>query len=69
VTGNDMGSWSLCCEVTCEVGASLIEMDTVDGEGRTGYLTIKSSAKYVRPSYLTLTRCAAAQQQPDRRTQ
>jgi hypothetical protein len=56
VTGNDMGSWSLCRDANCNVGKGLIDMDTVDGEGHTGYLSITPDVKYVKLYYLTLTR-------------
>jgi hypothetical protein len=55
VTGNDMGAWKLCSDARCDVGAGMIDMDTVDGEGHTGYLTVPSSAKYVKLHYLTLS--------------
>ena len=54
VTGNDMGAWSLCRDANCD-GAGLIDMNTIDGEGHTGYLTVPASAKYVKLYYLTLT--------------
>jgi hypothetical protein len=55
VTDNDMGAWSLCSDANCEVGAGLIDMDTIDGQGHTGYMTVPASAKYVKLYYLTLT--------------
>src|ERR1700693_4192213 len=51
VTGNDMGAWYLCNQANCD-GDGIITMDTVDGQGHTGYTT---SAKYVKQYYLTLT--------------
>jgi hypothetical protein len=55
VTGNDMGAWSLCSDARCYVGKGLIDMDTIDGEGHTGYLTVPPDARYVKTYYLTLT--------------
>ena len=55
VTGNDMGDWKLCSDANCEVGAGLIDIEDIRGEGHTGYLTIPASAKYVKTYYLTLT--------------
>jgi hypothetical protein len=55
VTGEDWGSWELCNDARCNVGAGLIDMDMIDGEGHTGYLTIPSNAKYVKLANLTLT--------------
>jgi hypothetical protein len=55
VTGNDMGAWSLCSDANCDVGAGLIDMDTVNGEGHTGYMTVPASAKYVKLYYLRLS--------------
>jgi hypothetical protein len=55
VTGNDMGDWKLCSDANCEVGAGLIDIEDIHGEGHTGYLTIPASAKYVKTYYLTLT--------------
>jgi hypothetical protein len=54
VTGNDLGSWSLCRDAICD-GASLIDIADIDGEGHTGYLTVPASAKYLKTYYLTLT--------------
>lgn len=56
VTGNDMGDWELCRDANCEVGEGLINMETIDGEGHTGYMTVPPTAKYVKLYYLTLTR-------------
>ena len=36
VTDNDMGSWSLCSDANCDVGAGMIDEDTIMGEGHTG---------------------------------
>jgi hypothetical protein len=55
VTGNDMGDWKLCSDANCEVGAGLIDIEDIEGEGHTGYMTIPASAKYVKTYYLTLT--------------
>ena len=55
VTGEDWGSWQLCSDARCDVGAGLIDMDVIDGAGHTGYLTIPPSARYVKLSNLTLT--------------
>ena len=55
VTGQDWGSWELCSNARCDVGAGLIDMDMIDGAGHTGYLAIPSSAKFVKLSNLTLT--------------
>ena len=55
VVGNGMGSWELCSDAACEVGQGLIDMDTVDGMGHTGYLTVSSSAKFVKTNDLVLS--------------
>jgi hypothetical protein len=55
VTGNDMGDWKLYSDANCKVGAGLIDIEDIHGEGHTGYLTIPASAKYVKTYYLTLT--------------
>ena len=52
VVGNGMGSWMLCPDANCD---DPIDMDTVDGMGHTGYLTIPASAKYVKINDLLLT--------------
>jgi hypothetical protein len=55
VVGNGMGSRELCSDAACEVGQGLIDMDTVDGMGHTGYLTVPAaSAKYVKTNDLVL---------------
>jgi hypothetical protein len=55
VTGNDMGSWSLCSDPNCDVDAGLIDIENIDGEGHTGYMTVPASARFVKTYYLTLS--------------
>ena len=55
VVGNGMGSYRLCSDTSCEVGEGLIEIETVDGMGSTGYLTIGSDVKFVKTNDLILT--------------
>jgi hypothetical protein len=56
VVGNDMGQWTLCRDANCDISNGVINMDTIDGEGHTGYLTVPPTAKYVKLYYLNLTR-------------
>jgi hypothetical protein len=55
VVGNGSGSWELCSDATCDVGGGLIDMDTADGMGHTGYLTVPASAKFLKTNDLYLT--------------
>jgi len=43
-----MGSWSLCSNARCDEGNGLIDMDTIDGQGHTGYLSITPDVKYLK---------------------
>jgi hypothetical protein len=52
VTGNGIGSWELCSNARCEVGGGLIDMDSVDGMGATGYLSITPDVKFVKTNDL-----------------
>ena len=54
VVGNGTGSWELCSDATCDVGAGLIDMDEIDGMGHTGYFTVPASAKFVKTNDLYL---------------
>jgi len=54
VVGNGSGSWETCSDATCDVGQGLIDMDTVDGMGHTGYFTVPASAKFVKTNDLYL---------------
>lgn len=54
VVGNGYGSWEVCRDAACDVGQGLIDMDTVDGMGHTGYLTVPASAKFVKTNDLAL---------------
>jgi hypothetical protein len=56
VVGNGMGSWELCTTAQCDVATGMIDMDTIDGMGATGYLTVPSSAKFVKTNDLLLSR-------------
>jgi hypothetical protein len=55
VVGNGYDAWQLCADARCEVGGGLIDMDTVDGMGVTGYLSITPDVKYVKLNDLILT--------------
>ena len=54
VVGNGTGSWEVCSDATCDVGAGLIDMDQIDGMGHTGYFTVPASAKFVKTNDLYL---------------
>jgi hypothetical protein len=53
VVGSDWGSWELCATAGCE-GDDLLNIDVIDGVGHTGYVTVPSTAKYLKVSYLNL---------------
>jgi hypothetical protein len=55
VPGTNGGSWELCRDTACDVGVGLIDMATIDGGGHTGYLTVPSTARYLKINNLTLT--------------
>ncbi|APQ42107.1 hypothetical protein PBI_MRMAGOO_1 [Mycobacterium phage MrMagoo] len=51
---NSGGSWELCSNTSCAPGGGLIDMDVIMGQGAKGYLTIPSSAKYLKTTDLAL---------------
>lgn len=55
VVGNGMGSWQLCSTAQCDVASGMIDMDTIDGMGATGYMTVTKSTRFVKTNDLLLT--------------
>ena len=47
-----MGSWMLCPDANCD---DPTDMDTVDGMGVTGYMTVPPGTKFVKTNDLILT--------------
>ena len=54
VVGNGMGSWQLCSDAACD-GSGLIDIETIDGMGHTGYLTVPAGAKFLKTNDLVFT--------------
>lgn len=54
VVGNGYGSWQLCATANCDSN-DIIDMDSIDGMGQTGYMTVTPETKFVKLNDLILT--------------